>query len=96
MNRRMVIVSNDHGLIVAKVWRHRGSEGHPTDYYRSTSGLYITRRNAVTGLEIPDNGECAGDAGRLPSLPGYCTGGGGGGRDGVLDADVRRCRTSAT
>ncbi|CAN0404864.1 unnamed protein product, partial [Laminaria digitata] len=75
-NTKVTLISNDHGLAVADVGRHRDSGGLGVDSSAPTEDglkLSVTWRNATTGEETPDNGECAGDAGesgpRVPFLP---------------------------
>ena len=98
---RVTLASNDHGLVAALVRRHREPEGEGVGgVARPGDGLelLLTWRNAISGLETPDNGECVGegscgDGRRLPFLPGELAedGGrvGGGGNGGVFGADVR-------
>lgn len=96
---RVTLVSNDHGLVAARVRRRRGSEyvdGAPP--FEDGLELLVTWRNATSGTETLDNGECTGGAGgdnnrRLPFLPGELDDDGGGeggnGNGGVFGADVR-------
>ena len=98
---RVTLASNDHGMVAACVRRYRGPEGDGVgSVAQSEDGLelLLTWRNATSGLETPDNGECvgrgsSGDGRRLPFLPGELGdddgGGGGGNGGGVFDADVR-------
>lgn len=98
--RTVTLVNNDHGLVAACVRRHRGSEGDGVGKAaQSEDGLelLITWRNATSGVETLDNGECVGrESGggdrRLPFLPGELAddeGGVVGGNGGVFGADVR-------
>lgn len=95
---RVTLASNDHGLVAACVRRHRGPDGvgsvvNPEDGLE----LLLTWRNAISGAETPDGGECVGegsggDGRRLPFLPGELAEddrGGDGGNGGVFGADVR-------
>lgn len=94
---KVTLVSNDHGVIAAEVGRDRGSGGRGSDTAPPEPEglrLSITWRNAVTGVETPDDGECIGKAGgsdrRLPFLPDQLASLDGNEEDGgVLGADVR-------
>lgn len=82
---QVILVNNDHGLIVTE---HRGMGEHiPSNASPEEDlKLSITWRDASTGSETPDDEACtvrSGDNNRLPFLPG------GMGKDGVIAADVR-------
>lgn len=73
---KVMLVSNDHGLAVADVVRHREPGGHGFDGSCLAEGglkLSVTWRNPTTGEETADDGKCAGKAGgsdtRMPFLP---------------------------
>lgn len=64
---KVTLVSNDHGLVVADVGRHHESGGHGLDSNALAEDglkLSVTWRNATTGEETPDDGKCAGEAGK--------------------------------
>ncbi|CAM9724069.1 unnamed protein product [Ectocarpus sp. 6 AP-2014] len=96
--RNVTLVDNDHGLIAACVRRHSGPGS--ADAAAPPDGgldLAITWRDASSGVETPDDGECVGQRTgendqRLSFLPGELAGDYGGADDdegGVFCADVR-------
>lgn len=101
--KKVTLVSNDHGLVVAEeeCRRHCGPGGGGVDHAPSPPeglALSITWRDAFTGAETLDNGECAGgeqngsygDRRQLPFLPGRLADDGTDEEsDGVFGADVR-------
>lgn len=94
---KVTLVSNDHGLAVADVGRHCESGGHGfegNDPAEDGLKLSVTWRNATTGEETLDDGECSGEAGesgpRMPFLPAQLAGDAEDDEPGgVFGADVR-------
>lgn len=83
----VTLVNNDHGLIVARVHPRHGLVVHEED--DGALALSVTWRNAVTGAESLDDGDCTGGSDRrlsfAPSgLASDCET-----CDGVFGADVR-------
>lgn len=96
--QNVTLVNNDHGLIAACVRRHNGPGS--ADAAAPPDGgldLAITWRDAFSGVETPDDGECVGQRRdendrRLSFLPGELAGDYRGSDDndgGVFCADVR-------
>ena len=91
---KVTLVSNDHGLAVADVGRHRESGGHGFAPAEDGLKLSVIWRNATTGEETPDDGNGAGEASgsdpRMPFLPAQLADGDGDDdHGGVFCADVR-------
>ncbi|CAM9148095.1 unnamed protein product [Hapterophycus canaliculatus] len=74
----VTLVNNDHGLIKACIRRHSGPDGVGVDGAAPPDEgleLAITWRNALSGVETPDDGKCVGEETsandrRLSFLPG--------------------------